>query len=211
MLGIWLNWCRNYGIDEVLVNVHAHPDAVRSYLADTENSGVRVTVSHEPELLGSAGTLRRNREFVKDEAEFAVLYADVLTNADFTQMAGFHRRLRSPATIGVYHVPEPRQCGIIATDENGVVTEFVEKPVRPKSDLAFSGLMIADTSVLEEVPDKLPADIGFDLLPRLVARMFAFTITDYLVDIGTMEKYERAQSEWPGLRGAKEYPACLRA
>src|ERR1035438_711872 len=81
LLGIWLEWCRHNGIDEVLINVHAHPDAVAAYLGG--EFGVKVTISEEKELLGSAGTLLANREFVEGEEEFAVLYADVLTNCSF--------------------------------------------------------------------------------------------------------------------------------
>lgn len=210
LLGIWLSWCRRYTIDDVLINTHVHAQAVCDYLA-ANDFGVRVTVSHEPELLGSAGTLQQNRAFVAGEPRFAILYADVLTNADFASMAAFHEEYQSSATIGVYHVAEPRHCGIVVTGENGLVTEFIEKPQRPRSNLAFAGLMIASPAVLDEIPRKAPADIGFDLLPRLISYMYAFTITDYLVDIGTMEKYEAAQAQWPGLCAAPEPTTCSRA
>lgn len=79
------------------------------------------------------------------------------------------------------------------------VQEFVEKPDHPKSNWAFSGLMIADRSVLDMIPSKLPSDLGFDVLPRLVGEMKAYLIKEYLLDIGTMENYQTAQSTWPGL------------
>jgi mannose-1-phosphate guanylyltransferase len=209
LLGIWLRWCYRYDVEEVLINTHRDADAVCDYLA-ANHLGVRIRLSHEPELLGSAGTLVRNREFIADERRFAILYADVLTNADFSRMVAFHDEQQSAATIGVYHVAEPRQCGIVAVGENSVVTGFIEKPERPCSDLAFTGLMIATPAVLDEVPKKLPADVGFDLLPQLVKRMRAFTITDYLIDIGTMEKYTSAQVEWPGLP-VQELGICSKA
>jgi mannose-1-phosphate guanylyltransferase len=197
LLGIWLNWCRHFGIDEVLVNTHAHAEAVDAYLKKNVH-GVHTLISYEPELLGSAGTLRQNRSFVAGELSFAVLYADVLTNADFGKMIRFHHERRSSATIGVYRVADPRQCGIVTVSGDGVVTHFVEKPAQPESDLAFTGLMLASPAVLDVIPAKLPVDIGSDLLPKLVGRMHAFTVTDYLVDIGDMNKYKRAQAEWPG-------------
>lgn len=198
LLGIWLSWCRMYGVHEVLVNTHAHAQAVCDYLT-ANNFGVRVTVSHEPELLGSAGTLRQNRSFLAGDPHFAVLYADVLTNADFFSMESFHKRCRALATIGIYQVANPRECGIANTDPNGLLTQFIEKPQHPTSNLGFAGLMIASPTVLDEIPPKLPSDIGFDLLPRLVGRIHTFTLADYLVDIGTMAKYEAAQRTWPGL------------
>jgi len=200
LLAIWLEWCAMYDIDEILLNSHAHSERVREFV-DTYRGPVRVTLTNEPELLGSAGTVQVNRDFVAGEKEFAVLYADVLTNCRLNQLLDFHRVRNSPLTLGTYRVPNPTQCGIIATDDTGKVVEFVEKPQFPKSDTAFSGILIGGPTMLDRIPKKIPADIGFDVLPQLVGEMFAFPIPDYVFDIGTLEKYEQAQREWPGFLG----------
>jgi mannose-1-phosphate guanylyltransferase len=197
LLGIWLQWCEMYGVDQVLLNSHAHSEAVRDYIG-AYRGPVQVTVTYEPELLGSAGTLHVNRAFVTRENEFAVLYADVLTNCRFDRLMDFHRVSQAPVTLGTYRVPNPTQCGIISADERGRVLEFTEKPQSPKADTAFSGILVAGPALLKRVPERIPADIGFDVLPKLVGEMFAFPIAEYVFDIGTMEKYERAQQEWPG-------------
>lgn len=198
LIGVWLQWCARYGVDQVLINTHAHSERVGEFLAAYKGP-VEVTMTNEPELLGSAGTLHVNRDFVAGEEEFAVLYADVLTNCRFDAMLAFHRLRRAPVTVGTYRVLNPSECGIIATDEMGRVVEFTEKPEFPKSDLAFSGVLIGGAALLDSIPIRTPADIGFDVLPKLVGQMFAFPIVDYVLDIGTMEKYEQAQREWPGL------------
>jgi mannose-1-phosphate guanylyltransferase len=198
LLAIWLQWCARYGVDRVLINTHSHSDRVREFLA-AYHGPVQVTMTSEPELLGSAGTLHVNRSFVAGERTFAVLYADVLTNCRFDKMLGFHRLSRASVTLGTYRVPNPAQCGIITTNETGKVVEFTEKPAFPKSDRAFSGVLISGPALLDNVPAKTPADIGFNVLPNLLGEMFAFSITDYVLDIGTIEKYEQAQREWPGL------------
>ena len=198
LIGIWLHWCAQYGVDQVLINTHAHSERVAEYLAAYRGS-VKVTMTYEPELLGSAGTLHINRQFVAGEQEFAVLYADVLTNCCFDNMLAFHRLSQAPVTLGTYRVLNPTQCGIIATDETGRVLDFTEKPKFPKSDTAFSGVLIGGQALLDLLPAITPSDIGFDVLPQLVGKMFAFPIADYVLDIGTLEKYEQAQREWPGL------------
>jgi mannose-1-phosphate guanylyltransferase len=198
LLAIWLQWCALCGIDEILLNSHAHSQRVREFI-DAYRGPVRVMLTHEPELLGSAGTLHANRDFVAAEKEFAVLYADVLTNCRFDRLLDSHRMRHSSVTLGTYRVPNPTQCGIIATDDSGKVLDFVEKPQFPKSNQAFSGILIGGPALLAHLPERVPADIGFDVLPKLVGEMFAFPIADYVFDIGTMEKYEQAQREWPGL------------
>ncbi len=198
LLAIWLEWCAKYGIGQVLLNAHAHSEKVNEFLA-TYKGPVEVTLAYEPELLGSAGTLHVNRAFVAEEREFAVLYADVLTNCRFDRMLEFHRRHQAPVTVGTCRVSNPTQCGILATREDGRVMEFTEKPEFPKSDHAFGGLLIGGPALMGKVPERTPSDIGFDVLPALVGEMYAFPISDYLLDIGTMAKYEQAQREWPGL------------
>ncbi len=202
MLEIWLALCRRYGISEVLVNTHAHADAVTDFVRRWRD-GVQVNVIEEKELFGSAGTLRANRAWVEDENRFWIFYADVLTCADLNAMSRAHTE-DSVATLGVYSVLDPERCGITTLDDTGVVVDFEEKPARPRGNLAFAGVMIGTPGLIKAVPDKPGADIAFDVLPRLVGRMRAHHISEFLLDIGTLENYELAQKTWPGIRG------CLR-
>jgi mannose-1-phosphate guanylyltransferase len=195
MLQLWFDLCRRYGIDEVLINVHAHAQAVRDFLSHN-GKGLRVHVSEEPTLLGSAGTLAANRHWVAGESAFWVFYADVLTNANLHKMGDLDRRLAPVATLGLYEVPDPQRCGIVTLDACGIITEFVEKPAAPKSNLAFSGLLLATPALLDFIPAERPADLGFHVLPRLVGRMAGYRIRDYLIDIGTLENYQAAQHDW---------------
>lgn len=205
MLEIWLALCRRHGISEVLVNTHAHSAAVVDFLS-TWKDGIQVRVVEEPELYGSGGTLRANRGWVESEDKFWVFYADVLTCADLDQMLRFHSS-SSAATIGVYEVHDPERCGIVELDENNYVTSFVEKPAHPRSNLAFAGIMLATQQLLDAIPDKRGADIAFDVLPQLTGKTRACRITDYLLDIGTLENYERAQQTWPDLPCAQQKTA----
>ena len=201
MLSIWLQMCQRFGIEEVLINVNAHAASVCEFLR-RETHGPRVRVVVEEQLLGSAGTLRANRDWVIADEFFWVFYADVLNRADLEGMLRMHRKRNPAATLGVYEVPDPRRCGIVMADRDGVIQQFVEKPEHPAGNLAFSGLMIGTQEVLDAIPAVTPADIGFHVLPQLAGRMLAYSISDYLLDIGTMENYEKAQATWPGLREA---------
>lgn len=199
LLQIWLEHCCRFGIDEVLINIHAHADLVESFLASYAGNSPKVQVVREAKLLGSAGTLLANRGWVDSEACFWVFYADVLNRVDFGAMMRMHRSLRPSATLGVCRVPDPTRCGIVEVSEDGTIHKFVEKPTHPDSDLAFAGLLVGTPALLDAIPRKRPVDIGFDVLPLLVGDMLAYSISDYLIDIGTMENYQKAQTTWPGL------------
>lgn len=198
ILGIWLELCRRHGIEEVLVNTHSHADSVKAYLQH-HRQDIKLQIAEEGTLLGSAGTVLTHRPWVGSDRDFWIFYADVLTNTNLTDMLEFHCRQRQVATMGVNRVVNPHQCGIVTVDQEGVVQEFVEKPANPSSDLAFSGILLATPGIFEAIPKRIPSDIGFDVLPKLVGSMAAYPISDYLVDIGTPASYQYAQGTWPGL------------
>jgi len=207
LLQIWFDICRQYGIDEVLINVHSHGDAVRRFI-DEHKDSLRVRLFEETTLAGSAGTVLANREWVDKERSFWVFYADVLTTANLNQMLAFHDSRGQIATIGVYEVSDPSRCGIVQVDDNDVVRDFVEKPQNPVGNLAFSGLMLATPALLDEIPDTSPVDLGFHVLPQIVGRMAAYRIPDFLIDIGTLETYRAAQDIWPSRSQPQKQGGC---
>ncbi len=198
LLEIWLNNCKTAGITDVLVNAHAHMEVIRQF-ATQQTTEVRIRIAEEPELLGSAGTVAANREFISANEPFFILYADVLANIDLRRMLEFHQQKRVPTTLGIYQVPDPTRCGIVTIDENSIIQGFIEKPSHPVSNWAFAGVMIADSELFNFLPDHRPADLGFDVLPKMIGKMAGYKTSEYLLDIGTIANYENAQHSWPGL------------
>ena len=197
MLDIWLDALAKAGVHEVLVNTHHLADQVGAHVAQRFTFPA-VRLSHEPVLLGSAGTLLANRDFVADEDMFLVVYADNLTDFDLRVLIDAHRAGGTIATLSVFRAPRPSQCGIVDLDGD-LIVGFVEKPEKPPSDLANAGMYAFHPSVLAEIPLSPPRDIGFDLLPRLMGRMKAVQLSDCsFLDIGTTAALERARSEWEG-------------
>src|SRR5882724_10501071 len=71
MLQIWFDLCQRYGIDEVLINLHSHAEVVRRFIQKNKKD-LKVYLFEEETLLGSAGTLLANRDWLKGEASFWV-------------------------------------------------------------------------------------------------------------------------------------------
>lgn len=196
MLDLWLQLLWWYGVEEVLINLHAHAGAVRTHFA-SRPAPMPVRLEEEPVLLGSAGTLRRHRSWVRKEEAVWVCYADVLTNCNLDRLLRHHQREGQLATLGLCQVPDPQRCGIAET-RNGRIVAFLEKPESPPSNLAFTGVMLLQPQAFDLIPERIPADIGFDLLPRLAGQMAYLETDGFLMDIGTKLNYARAQQVWPG-------------
>ena len=169
-------------------------------LEDDRDKWPKIRLFYEKELLGSAGTLLANREWVADGQPFFILYGDNLTNVDLGKMHEFHCSHDLPFTLGVFKTTTPKRCGIVETDDSGVVIDFVEKPDNPKSDLAAAGVYMTDSRIFDYYPPDLNKisglDLGFDVIPNLVGKIKAYQIKEFLIDIGTSESYENAQKEW---------------
>lgn len=199
LLSYWMTLLARHGFDDVLINVHHLPEAVRAFAEGVRHP--RLTLFHEPELLGSAGTVRANRQWVADGAPFLVAYADDLTNADLGALMAVHERHRPLLTMGLFRTPEPTRCGIAELDgdeADGAIVTFEEKPARPRSNLANAGLYVADVRLIDRIPEGT-ADFGHDVLPRLVGEMRGHRLRGELVDVGTWPSYEQAQLTAPGL------------
>jgi mannose-1-phosphate guanylyltransferase len=196
MLDIWLEALDRAGVDEVLVNLHHLPDVVRDHVA-ARTSPPAVRTVFEPELLGSAGTLRANRDWVGGEEMFLACNADNLTDFDLRSLVDAHRAHDAVATLTVFHSEHPSAGGVVELDGSGRVTGFTEKPPDPVSDLTNAGMYAFHPGVLDEIDGALPRDIGYDLLPRLVGRARAVLVEGFFRDIGTVEVYRRASEEWP--------------
>ena len=196
LLDIWLNAFARAGVDEVLINLHHLPDVVRRHLAAHVGPPAVRTV-YEPELLGSAGTLVANRQWVDDEELFLACNADNLTDFDLQSLISAHREHSSIATLAVFHSPNPSAGGVVEIDAVGRVIGFAEKPSQPVSDLTNAGMYAFHPRALDEIHAAPPKDIGYDLVPRLVGRARAILVDSYFRDIGTADAYRLAREEWP--------------
>jgi mannose-1-phosphate guanylyltransferase len=195
LLELWLRECERAGLDEVLVNTHYLPHQVEEFAA--ARRGIPVTLSHEAELLGSAGTISSNWDFVRADDSFLVIYADNLTTFPLADLISFHQRHNQIASIALFRSPNPSACGVVQMDPAGLVTGFWEKPENPPGDLCNAGLYAFRRAVRDYLPAGFPADVGKSLMPALVGQAMGLPIRGYFVDIGTLENYHRAQVDYP--------------
>lgn len=210
LLKIWIDLLASHGVTEILINTHHHSDQVEQFVSEIRpHIQSIVQTVHEPKLLGSAGTVWNNRDFVGDQDDFLIAYSDNLTNLDLSEMVTVHRRSnreRTILTMALMNAPDPKACGIATLDNDKNIISFVEKPDNPKSDLANAGIYIASKEIYEVMQGKRGHladvgqvwDLGHHVLPLLTGRMRGFHITPYyLKDIGTPEAYQEALGQWP--------------
>ena len=202
LLDYWFDRLEEAGIRDVLINTHHHADQVEAHVARVNARGsLSVVTTHEPKLLGSAGTVTANRDFVQSGDDCLIIYADNLSDVDLAALVAAHRSHDDPITMMLFHAAEPERCGIAEVDETGRILEFVEKPENPKSDLANGGVYALTAAAFHEIADMDVFDLAFDAIPAFKGRMRGWLWEGYHRDIGTHQALRQAQIEAPRIFG----------
>jgi mannose-1-phosphate guanylyltransferase len=199
LLGLWLEMLDDAGFSEIVVNLHHHADLVSEYVRRSPWAD-RVVLAPEPSLLGTGGTLLRQRErFAHGPALFA--HADNLSLFAVRDFLAAHAARPSDAamTMMSFVTDAPRSCGIVTLDADGRVLEMDEKPQHPKGDLANAAVYMVEPEVIDFIAglNKPVVDFSTEVLPPFMGRIFAFHNDCYHRDIGTPSSLALAQLDFP--------------
>jgi mannose-1-phosphate guanylyltransferase/mannose-1-phosphate guanylyltransferase/phosphomannomutase len=180
------------GIVQVAINVHHHAEAIQALFGDGGGVGLELHWSYEPELMGTAGGVRRCAAFLTESDEpFVVTSGDGLHDVDYRALVARHREARALATLTVAQVTDPSRYGVCVLDEDGMITGFQEKPPagEAESDLASCGVYAFSPAIFDRVPAETFVDWARNVLPPALAegaRLAAYRHDGYWNDVGTV-------------------------
>lgn len=193
---------KKHNITEIAANLWYLPDKIRDFFRAGSDYGVSIRYSHEKELMGTAGGVKKLQDFL-DET-FVVISGDALTDIDLGGLIETHRRNRSLATIALRPVEDPRHFGVVITNEEGRIEAFQEKPQPGEelSRLANTGIYIFEPEIFRYIPSDVNYDFGKQVFPALVKErlpFFGHVMKEYWCDIGTLDQYR--EGNYDVLRG----------
>jgi mannose-1-phosphate guanylyltransferase len=196
LLGIWLERLSSYHCGPFLINTHYKAEAVASFIAAGPHRD-RVTLAHEPELLGTAATLRRQVDFFGGE-DGLMIHADNYCRADFGGFMDAHRRRPAGCLLSMmtFRTDTPSACGIVTLNERNVVVRFEEKQALPHGNLANGAVYLLSAELLSELRSSGPdiTDFSTQVLPTLLGRIYSHETSAALIDIGTPQNYALANA-----------------
>jgi glucose-1-phosphate adenylyltransferase len=223
-----LSNCTNSGIDTVGVLTQYQPLVLNEYIGNGEpwdldkmNGGVHVLPPYETQAgaswyEGTANAIYQNMRFIEryDPKYVVVLGGDHIYKMDYSKMVDFHVEKDADCTISVINVPkaEASRFGIMITDEENQVTDFVEKPKEPKSTLASMGIYVFSWDKLKKYlienendanekrknGEKWSKDFGKDIITSMLRdkqRLFAYEFEGYWKDVGTLDSLWEANMD----------------
>lgn len=199
LLDYWLGLLSAGGVTHALVNLHYFPDAVRAFL-DGSAYPIEIAMVYESVLLGTAGTVLKNRAYFQQEP-IMLIHADNLSFFDVREfMEKFERRPEGvDITMMTFRTDAPETCGIVELDKDGVVQAFHEKVKSPPGNLANGAVYILSPAVVDYIASlgKEIADFSLNVLPHYLGRINTYHNGTYHRDIGTLQSLMAARAEYP--------------
>ena len=211
-----LSNCANTGISTVGVLTQYESTILDSYIGNGEKWGFNgvhsLVTSIAPRQTdeganwykGTADAITQNIEFLDSmKPDYVlILSGDHIYKTTYNEMIDLHVSSEADATISVIEVDpkEASRFGIMAVDETDRITEFQEKPKKPKSNLASMGVYIFTWKVLRKylIADKnadTDHDFGGDIIPAMLndgLKLQAYRFKGYWRDVGTLSSLHEA-------------------
>jgi len=149
------------GIRDILViTTPGDRDTFAALLGDGADLGLSLSYAVQDEPRGLADAFRVGADFVGDEAVALVLGDNIFYGHGFGQVLTAEAAAVKGATLFGYPVADPERYGVAEADESGAIVSIEEKPARPRSNLAVTGLYFYDNDVIGYARDLKPSARG---------------------------------------------------
>lgn len=195
-----LRWLRIHGVSEVAINLHHFGEKIQNELGDGSQFGMRIYYSHEEELLGTAGGVKKMEYLFNDT--FFIIYGDIYTILNLSEMAEVHIQKKALITVALFNTLKPWEVGIVEINDDYKLLSFTEKPPKgtEKGNLSNGGIYIVEPGIFNYIPEATHYDFGHNVFPQLMAEdipVYGYVLRpgDYLIDIGTIENYRQVNED----------------
>lgn len=201
VMGHIIELLKRHGITEIIITLQYLANIIQDFYGDGSAFDVDITYSVEEVPLGTAGAIKYASRLLDDDEPFMVISGDALTDFDLKAIMEAHHKSGALATLTLTRVPNPLEYGVVITDENGRIKQFLEKPNWGEvfSDTVNTGIYIIDPAVLDDIPLNEAFDFSKDLFPLMLRRgdlLYGYIAEGYWTDVGTIEAYMRACADY---------------
>ena len=196
LLEIWLEILTNSGIEDFLINTHYLHGHVEEFVNNSKYKN-RITLVHEPQLLGTARTLIKNSLFFNGRSGM-LIHADNYSVENFRLFINAHKNRPKGClmTMMIFHSNSPKECGVVKLNSDYVITDFYEKVDLPPSNLANGAVYILSNEIIKKINQDYSAasDFSTQVIPNFIGKIYAFETKKTFIDIGTVENYNTANN-----------------
>jgi len=211
MLERTIRHLKQYGFDELIINLHHFPDKIKAFLEEEHHFDANITFSEErPEVLDTGGGLKHASWFFNDGSPFFIHNVDVLSDLNLQKVYDHHLNQNALATLVVQERPtsryllfdaQNRLCGWENTKTGRKVVIYENKSLKR---LAFSGIHMANPKLFEYMPTgEVFSIMDVYLKAAKEEKIIAYKdLESNWFDIGNLENLNKARNFMSDKNGA---------
>jgi NDP-sugar pyrophosphorylase family protein len=196
IVGYVAEYLAQFGIQDVVVNLHHRPESVKRALGDGRQFGVKLEYIHEPVILGTSGAMDNARQLLAGD-RFVVINGKIITDIDLNAALKEHQRQGALATLVLLKNRRREKFSIVETHE-GLVTGFAGMPTASfdaatgAEPLMFTGIQILEPRIFDYIPRGIFSHSTIDVYPQAIAkgeRIVAHVSEGSWYELSTLQRY----------------------
>lgn len=191
-----LDLVRRAGFSRVIVNTHYLGDLIQEYLGTGKKFDLEIVYSHEPDILGTGGAIKKARELFESEILVTLNSDSVFGQAfELSDVLDFHNKNLADVTLVLRE--ESAGFSRVGVDENRAVVEFLEAKVgEAKQYQMYTGVQVMNTCILDDLPKEEKFCIARDFHVNQIVtkkKYFGYSYNGLWFDVGTPERLKQAE------------------
>ena len=191
-LQLLLDRLKSQGVDDVILGTGYMAEKIESYFGSGNGFAMRIRYSRENEPLGTGGALKLAEPLISDPV--LVLNGDSYVEWTLVPLLELFTAKDADIVIVLQAVADVARYGGVVLDQDGRITEFIEKGIRAGPGLINAGVYLLGKQIVRNLPARTAISLETEVFPRLLdRRVYGFVCTGLFIDIGIPDDFNRAQ------------------
>lgn len=191
-----LHWLKDHDVTECIINLHYLPDQVQNHVQDGRQHGLRVEYSLEPELLGTAGAVKKVADFFYKDP-FLVIYGDNFSQWNLEKLKQLYNTVSCAGVMAVHWREDVTSSGMVETNEEDMIMRYTEKPPveAVTTNWVNAGFYLLNPKVLDYIPQDTFCDFSYHVIPAMLRAgevLYAAKMDQPIIGIDTLQAYKKA-------------------
>lgn len=194
LLDYLINYLKKNDCKDIIICSGYLGSKIKEYV-ERRNFGIKMRLSQEEKLLGTAGALRLVKNLLSET--FLVLFGDIFTTIDIGKLLKFHLENSADGTVVVRETEHPDDSNLVSFNKDLSVKKFYFKPHKgiTPSKYGLTAIYLFNQKILDLLPETTPMDLERDFLPFLLKykkKLVCYNTDEFISDIGTPERYNKS-------------------
>jgi len=191
-LELLLDSLRSHRIGEVILGTGYMAEKIESYFGSGNKFGLNIRYSREHEPLGTGGALKLAESLISDPV--LVLNGDSYVEWSLVPMLELFTVKNADIVVVLQAVADVTRYGSVALDQDGRVTQFVEKGDAAGPGLINAGVYLLRKQIVRDLPAGTAISLEREVFPQLDRGVYGLISTGLFIDIGIPDDLNRAQT-----------------